>query len=217
MISGDDERALRDHLVEIGRRLWQLNMVAANDGNISVRLDDGSFLTTPTGVSKGFMDPDSLLVVGSEGEVLAGEGLPSSELRMHLSIYQVREDVNAVVHAHPVYATAYAIAGTPPDVEMLPEAVVILGEIGLAPYGTPSTEEVVDVVRPLAQFHDTILLSNHGALTLGRDLTEAYFRMESLEHFCQIHRLVDQTGSRKRLSQRDLAKLWDMRKGIRDR
>ncbi|HSA24843.1 MAG TPA: class II aldolase/adducin family protein, partial [Myxococcota bacterium] len=153
----------RQELVEYGRRLWLRGFVAANDGNLSVRLDGERVLTTPTGVSKGFMAPDDLLVTDLGGARVEGRGRPSSELPMHLEIYRGRPDVRAVVHAHPPVATAFAVAGIPLDQCLLPEMVVSLGAIPIAPYGTPSTEEIPASIRPFVPRCDAVLLANHGA------------------------------------------------------
>ncbi|MGN8644456.1 class II aldolase/adducin family protein [Gracilibacillus sp. HCP3S3_G5_1] len=170
-------------IVEIGKRVYQKNFVAANDGNISVRVGPDTIWTTPTGVSKGFMTPDMMVKMRLDGTIIAGNRKPSSEVKMHLRVYQESEETNAVVHAHPPMATSYAIAGINLEKPVSPEAVVLLGRVPVAPYATPSTEEVPDSITPLIKDHHAVLLANHGALTWGRDLFEAYYRMESLEHY----------------------------------
>ncbi len=207
------ERILRREIVEMGRRMWQRGFVAANDGNISVRLDDDLLLTTPTGVSKGFMTPEMILRVDPEGRVLSRgtEWRPSSELKMHLEVYRRREDVSAVVHAHPPYSTAFAVAGIALDQCALAEAVFTLGSVPIAPYATPSTEGIPQAIRPLLQQTDAILLANHGALTLGADLLSAYFRMETLEHAAQIIFLSKQLGKTEPLSRDEVEKLMALR------
>ncbi|KAB8139428.1 class II aldolase/adducin family protein [Gracilibacillus oryzae] len=170
-------------ICDIGKRVYQKNFVAANDGNISVRVGPDTIWTTPTGVSKGFMTPDMMVKMNLDGKVLAGNRKPSSEVKMHLRVYQESEETNAVVHAHPPVATSYAIAGINLEKPVSPEAVVLLGRIPVAPYATPGTEEVPDSITPLIKDHHAVLLANHGALTWGRDLIEAYYRMESLEHY----------------------------------
>ncbi|WP_089739946.1 class II aldolase/adducin family protein [Gracilibacillus ureilyticus] len=170
-------------ICDIGKRVYQKNFVAANDGNISVRVGPDTIWTTPTGVSKGFMTPDMMVKMNLDGKVLAGNRKPSSEVKMHLRVYRESEETNAVVHAHPPVATSYAIAGINLEKPVSPEAVVLLGRIPVAPYATPGTEEVPDSITPLIKDHHAVLLANHGALTWGRDLIEAYYRMESLEHY----------------------------------
>lgn len=180
------ERRTAEEICNIGKRMYDRNYVAANDGNISVRIDEDAVLCTPTGVSKGFMTPNMLVKVNLKGEQISGNYKPSSELRMHLRIYNENPKVSAVTHAHPPVATAYAIAGIDLDKAILPEAVILLGIVPVAPYATPGTEEVPDSIAPFCKGYNAVLLANHGALTWGRDLTEAYHRMESLEHYATI-------------------------------
>ncbi len=162
------------------------NFVAANDGNISIRVGDNALWTTPTGVSKGYMTEDMLLKVDLEGKVLEGNGKPTSELKMHLRVYKENPAVMAVTHAHPPVATSFAIAGMSLDKAILPEAVVNLGTVPLAHYATPGTQEVPDSIAPFCRDYNAVLLSNHGALSWGKDAYEAYFRLESLEFYAQL-------------------------------
>lgn len=173
-------------ICEVGKRLYNRNFVAANDGNISIKVGPNTLWTTPTGVSKGFMTPDMLVKIDLNGKVISGKLKPSSEIKMHLRVYKENPEVNAVVHAHPPVATAFAIAGISLDRPILPEAVVLLGTVPVAPYATPGTEEVPDSIAPYCKSHNAVLLANHGALTWGRDIMEAYYRMESLEHYALI-------------------------------
>lgn len=177
---------LKEDIVEVGRRIYNLGFVAANDGNISVRVGDDEILTTPTGVSKGFMTPDMIIRVDMAGNKLEGKLKPSSELKLHLEVYKQRPDVRAVLHAHPPVATAFAVAGIPLDKPVLPEIVISLGRIPIAKYATPSTEELPASVRPYLEDHDAVLLENHGALTVGSNLFNALFKMEQIEHFAKI-------------------------------
>ncbi|HEY8529929.1 MAG TPA: class II aldolase/adducin family protein [Paenibacillaceae bacterium] len=170
-------------IIEIGRRMYAKNFVAANDGNISVRTGPNAIWATPTGVSKGFMTPDMLVKLDLNGKVLSGKNRPSSEIKMHLRVYKENPEVRAVVHAHPVVATSYAIAGISLERALSSEAVVLLGKVPVAPYATPGTEEVAESIAPYCRDYNAVLLANHGALTWGRDPLEAYFRMESLEHY----------------------------------
>lgn len=173
-------------ICEIGRRMYNRNYVAANDGNISIRVGKNAVLCTPTGVSKGFMTPDMLCKLTMEGEKLSGRLNPSSEIKMHLRVYRENESVRAVTHAHPPIATSYAIAGIDLDLALLPEAVVLLGKVPIAQYATPGTQEVPDSIAPYCKSHNAVLLANHGALTWGKDILEAYHRLESLEHYASI-------------------------------
>lgn len=191
-----DENAARQSIVAVGLRMWQRGLVSANDGNVSVRLTTDTFLCTPTGMSKGAMRPSDLAVVAADGGVLdAGTGRgPSSEIRMHLGVYSARPDVNAVVHAHPPYATLAAIVGTPLDQPLLPEIVVAMPRVPVAPYATPSTDAVPESVVPLTDDHSACLLEQHGALTWAADLESAYLDMERVEYFAQMTQLLRQTG-----------------------
>lgn len=190
------ELEIKQSICDIGHRMWQLGFVAANDGNISVKLDNDTFLTTPTGVSKSVLTPDMIIKVNTDGDVLETSGgfKPSSEFKMHLRCYKERPDITAVVHAHPPTATGFAVAHIPLDDYSMSEAVTFLGSVPVAPYATPSTDEVPESIAPFLASHDAILMGNHGALTVGIDLTQAYFRMETLEHFAKVSLVARQLG-----------------------
>ncbi len=211
-----NELDLKKKIIEIGRRLWQRGYVASNDGNISVRLEDKTLLTTPTGVSKGFMTEDMILHLDMDGNVLdvSQKYLPSSEVKMHIAVYKERDDVHAVVHAHPPHATALAVAGIPLDKHILPEAVLTLGVVEIAPYGTPSTMEMPESVRPYIQRSDGVLLANHGALTLGVDLMTAYYRMETLEHTASIFHKAMLLGRVQEIPPSEVKRLMEIRKRL---
>ncbi len=184
---------VRIAICEIGRAMWQRSLVAANDGNISVRVGE-EIVCTPAGVSKGFMTPESLVVVGRDGRVIAGDRPPSSELKMHLRVYELDEDVTAVVHAHPLYATMMAVQGRPLECKMIAETVATMPRVPVAPYATPSTSEVPDSITPLVRGHNACLLEHHGALTWGPDLMAAYLNMERLEYVAQLTWRLDGVG-----------------------
>jgi len=203
----------RREIVEIGRRLWERGYVASNDGNISARLGD-RVLVTPTGLSKGFLKPADIVVVSTAGDRLEGAAEPTSELPMHLAVYRARADVRAVVHAHPPKATGFAVAGVPLAQCVLPEVVLTLGQVPLAGYATPSTEEVARSIGEFIPNHNAILLSNHGALTLGRDLMQAYYRMETVEHFAEITLAAKALGGPSPLSSDDVRKLLSVREKL---
>ncbi|MBU8770666.1 class II aldolase/adducin family protein [Cytobacillus oceanisediminis] len=177
------DREAKELICEIGKRVYNKSFVAANDGNISIKVGDHELWTTPTGVSKGFMTPEMLVKMDLSGNVLEGILKPSSEVKMHLRVYQENPEAKAVVHAHPPVATSFAIAGISLEKPVSPEAIVLLGKVPVAPYATPGTQEVPDSIAPYCRDYNAVLLANHGALTWGRDITEAYFRMESLEHY----------------------------------
>ena len=207
--------ALREQICDICHKMWQLGWVAANDGNISAKLEDGSFMATPTGISKSFITPEKLVRIDREGNVLeALEGYrPSSEIKMHLRCYEERADVGAVLHAHPTAATGYAVANIPLDEYSMIETVLTLGSIPVTPYGTPSTYEVPDAIAPYLGEHDALLLQNHGALTVGADVVTAYYRMETLELFAKISLNAHLLGGAKELSGENIDRLISMRQG----
>ena len=207
------EKAIRRAICEIGRRIYNRGMVASNDGNISVKLIEHEFLCTPTGVSKGFMTPDYICKVDEDCNILEahGEFKPSSEMKMHMRVYRERPDVKSVVHAHPMYATAFAIAGIPLTKPVMPEAVIFLGGVPIAEYGTPSTEEIPDAVSKYLPYFDAVLLANHGALTYGESLLNAYHKMESVEFYAQLLYLSMQLGGPKELTGEQVKKLYGIR------
>ena len=206
---------LREQICDISIKMWQLGWVAANDGNVSVKLPDGTFLATPTGMSKSFITPEKLVHIDQDGQILdASAGLkPSSEIKMHLRCYKEREDVGAVLHAHPPVATGYAVANKPLDEYSMIETVIALGSIPVTPYGTPSTYEVPDRIAPYLGEHDALLLQNHGALTVGADLITAYYRMETLELFAKISLNAHLLGGAKEISRENIDRLISMREG----
>ena len=205
------EEQLRAEIVEAGRRLYARAYVASNDGNISVRLDERRLITTPKSVSKGFMTPDMMVVTDFDGTKVAGDREPSSELPMHLEIYRNRPDVNAVVHAHPPLATGFAVAGIPLTRAVLAEVVTTLGSIPIAEYGTPSTAELPEAVRRYIKAHDGLLLANHGAVTCGRDVMSAYYKMETIEHFAKISLVARLLGREHLLSREEVERLQGLR------
>ncbi|MGO9177637.1 MAG: class II aldolase/adducin family protein [Desulfobaccales bacterium] len=176
---------LRQEIVRVCWMLHQKNYLAGTDGNVSVRLGD-QVLLTPSGVNKGMMEEDQVITVDLEGRLLAGTGRPTSELRMHLLVYELRPEAGAVVHAHPPYATACTLAGISLLEPILPEVVITLKGIPTAAYATPGTEEVPKAIRDFIQEFDAILLSRHGAITVGQDVMDAYNKMEKLEHTARV-------------------------------
>lgn len=173
-------------ILEIGRRMYAKNFVASNDGNISCKVSETTLWCTPTGVSKGFMTDDMLVLMDTDGNVLRGNRKPSSEIKMHLRVYKENPGVKAVVHAHPPAATSYAIAGLPLNRAILTESVMGIGEIPLAPYAMPGTEEVPDSIAPFVNTHNGCLLANHGALAWAGDAMTAWMRMESIEYYALV-------------------------------
>ena len=210
------EYEIKEEMCEIGRRVYNRGMVAANDGNFSVKLSEDEFFCTPTGVSKGFMTPDYICRVDGMGNVLeANEGFrPSSEVKMHMRVYKERPDVGAVVHAHPMYATTFAIAGIPLMEPIMPEAVIALGGVPLAKYGTPSTAEVPDSIMPYLQQYDSVLLENHGALTYSDTLLNAYHKMESLEFYARLMYQAKMLGGPQILDEKRVEELYEIRRNM---
>jgi L-fuculose-phosphate aldolase len=208
-----NEWDLKKQIVEIGKRIWTRGFVAANDGNITVKLNDDELLTTPTGVSKGFMTVDMIIKCDKTGKVISGNKAfrPSSEVKMHLDVYHERPDVKSVVHAHPPFATCFAVAGIPLNKCVLPEAIIVIGAVPIAPYGLPSTMEIPDRIRPFIHDSDAILLENHGALTFGSDLLNAYHKMETLEHTASIVWKALQLGNLNVLSAEERDRLMTLR------
>ncbi len=201
----------RDEIVNYGKLLHQTGLVAATDGNLSVRLSDGNFLCTPTLMSKGMMSPDDMVVVDALGQKVSGRRNVSSEIAMHLFIYRNRPDVNAVVHAHPPTATGFAAAGIPLDSALCSEIIIALGTVPLAHYETPGTPELAEALAPLISDHDAILMANHGVVTYGEDLLTAYMNMETVEHYAKIALVTHMLGRQKPLSETHVSKLREIR------
>ena len=203
---------IKKEICEVGHALYALGFVAANDGNISVKVSENEYYCTPTGVSKGDLTPDMIIKVDRNGNKLEGKLNPSSEIKMHMRVYQERPDVNAVVHAHPPVATAFTVAGIDLDQYILPEAVLTIGDVPTCDYGTPSTMEIPDSLDPYLQNHDAFLLRNHGALTVGCNLTKAFFIMEEVEFNAVICKHAMDLGAVHEISNDQLKKLMELRK-----
>jgi L-fuculose-phosphate aldolase len=204
---------LREQISDVCHKMWQLGWVASNDGNVSVKLPDGTFLATPTGVSKSFVTPEKIVQIDRNGAIIAAEGdyRPSSEMKMHFRCYEERPDVGAVVHAHPPTATGFAVANVPLDEYSMIETVLALGSVPIAPYGTPSTSEIPDAIAPYLPEHDAILLKNHGAVTVGADVYTAYYRMETLEQFAKITLTAHLLGGAEEIEEQDIHRLVELR------
>ncbi|HET6266827.1 MAG TPA: class II aldolase/adducin family protein [Acidobacteriota bacterium] len=206
-----NEEQIRRDICEVGRRMYARHLISGMDGNISVRLDDDRIMATPTGMSKGFLKPDDIVITDMEGKKLEGKREPSSELLLHLSCYRNRPDVKAVVHAHPPVCTGFAVAGIPLNKALLAEVIVTFGCIPIAPYGTPSTEELATSCDGLITKHDALLLANHGALTVGHELFATYFKMETIEHFANINMVAHILGKENILPAHEVSKLAALR------
>jgi L-fuculose-phosphate aldolase len=205
------EREHREDICRIGQLVFQKGWVAANDGNITIRLDPERILATPTGVSKGMMHPDDLIIVDMKGNKISGRAERTSEIAMHLTVYELRPDVRSVVHAHPPVATGYATAGRSLNLGLLPEVVIGLGCVPLAGYGLPGTPALTEPMLPLIPKYDALMMANHGAVCYGEDVYKAYFRMETMEHFARISLVAELLGGAKTLPRVEVDKLLDSR------
>lgn len=209
-----NERQHKEFICEIGRRLYNKGFAAANDGNITVRLNEREILCTPTMVSKGFLKPDDICKVDYEGKQLAGSKRRTSEVLLHLSVYKTRPDVMGVVHCHPPYATAFAVAREPIPKCILPEVEVFLGEVPMAVYETPGGQKFADTILPYTKESNTIILANHGTVTFGPDLEKAYFNTEIIDAYCKILLLSKQLGRINYFTPGQTRELLDLKKRI---
>ena len=205
------EREHREDIVQIGRLVFQKGWVAANDGNITIRLDADRILATPTGVCKGMMHPDDLIIMDMQGNKISGRLNGTTEIGMHLTVYKMRPDVKAVVHAHPPVATGYASAGRQLNQALLPEVIISLGCVPVADYGLPGTPALTEGMLPLIPKYDALLMANHGAVCYGEDVYKAYFRMETMEHYARIALVAELLGGAKALPRQEVDKLLDAR------
>jgi len=200
-----------ERIVEIGRLLYEKSLIASTEGNLSVRLGGDRFLVTPAGLGKGRLRAADLVTVDASGRRIAGARRPSTEIRVHLAIYAVRSDVQAIVHAHPPTATGFAVAGVPLADCVLPEVITTVGSVPLVPYATPGESELAERILPVARDHDAFLMQNHGAVTLGSDLLQAFHRMEMIESFARILLTARSLGRVEPLAPEEVTKLLGMR------
>src|SRR5919112_4990141 len=205
-----DEQTIKRDLIRVCHLMYERSYVVSSDGNVSVRLDDGRILATPTMTCKGRMTEDLIAITDLEGKALNNRKA-SSELAMHLLIYRERPDVKAVCHAHPPHGTAFAVAGLAIDQPILSEVILTLGCVPLASYGTPSTEELTEAMRPLVKNHNALLMANHGAVAYGADVWQAFDRLETLEHTAKIAILSRVLGGSKNLPPDSIEKLIEVR------
>jgi L-fuculose-phosphate aldolase len=194
-------------MVEFGRRLYERNYIGAAEGNLSVRLADGRIMITPSGANKGFMKPDDLVICDAAGKKMQGDGKPSSEIKLHVTIYNWRTDVTAICHAHPVYATAYSAARIPLMRPILPEVVGTIGGVPLTPYAMPGSSELPQSLAGLIERYDAFLLEAHGVLTLGKTLEDAFNKIETIERYASILFVAVQLGNVKDLPEREIDRL----------
>jgi len=211
MIIKSDWETRRD-IVQCAKRAFDSGLVAATDGNISVRMSVDRVMITPGGTSFNNLNPGQMAYVDTDGHLLDYSQRPSSELPMHLEIYHLRPEIGAIIHAHPPFTTAFTVAGISLSTPVLPEVFVMCGRIPTAAYATPSTIESAEVIRDLIKDHDVILLDHHGAVTCGKDLDEAFFRMEKLEHAAKTMIAANSLGKILPLSEENLKKLEPFKK-----
>ena len=202
--------SLKEKLVEVCHKVYEKGFVAAYDGNLSVRTENDSVLITRSGKCKGEITVDDLIEIDLNGNVLNGEGKISTENKIHLLAYSKREEINAVVHCHPVYATAFALIGEGLIEHYLPEVVLTLGKVPLCKFAVPSTDEVPESMNPYIDYSWAMLLENHGAVTFGKDIFDAYYKMEKLEHAAKIIFLAKQIGKPEKLTDDVVNKLFEM-------
>lgn len=205
------ESQYRNDIIEICKRLYRNGWVASNDGNISIKIGPDAVLCTPTGMSKGYLTTDQLVKVDMDGNKLEGELEASSEVKIHMDVFKNKPGINSAVHAHPPYSTAFAVAGLPLDQCIIPEIIVSLGSIPLTAYGTPSTQEIPNSIRKYLQDHNAFLMENHGAFTIGGDVYQAYYRMESMELFAKISLLAKTLGNVNNINEENVRKIIDLR------
>src|SRR5215468_1670359 len=209
-----NEYKLKEQICEIGRRLYNRGFAAANDGNITIRLNDKEILCTPTLVSKGFLKPEDICKVDYEGKQLAGIRKRTSEVLLHLAVYKQRPDVMAVVHCHPPHATAFAVAHEPIPKCVLPEVEVFLGEVPISRYETPGGQKFAETIVPYVKDCNTIILANHGTVTFGPDLEKAYWNSEIIDAYCKILLLSKLLGNVNYFTQQQTKELLDLKKRL---
>lgn len=209
------EYQLKQAIVRVARRLDQKGILTSTDGNISALLDDGGTLITPSGSCKGELEPDKIVRLFRDGSARSGK--PSSEIALHRLIYAKRPDVRAIVHAHPPYATAYAVAGMALDQPILSEAILALGRVPVASYAMPTAEELARSVEPFVTMHDAVLLRFHGAVCFAPDIEQACHLMETLEHVARIDYIRRSMGSNELIPPNEVARLEELRAEMRSR
>lgn len=207
-----DEQELKRQLCEYGRRAYDKGLVAANDGNLSVRLDENQVLCTPTLQCKGFLKPEDICTVDLDGKHIAGKKRPTSEIRLHLEVYRRRSDVYSVIHTHPPHVTAFAVCGKPIPSGILAEPEIFLGEVPTAEYATPGSDEFAKTIVPFVETTNTIVLANHGMVSYESDLERAFWLTEILEAYCRTLILAKSIGEPKRLTESEQMELKRLRR-----
>lgn len=206
------EQQHRDDIIRVGRMISDKGWIAANDGNITIRVAPNLILATPTGVCKGMMSPEDLILCDLDGNKIAGDRERTTEMGMHLTIYKLRPDITGVLHAHPPVATGFATAGRALNLGLLPEVVIRLGCVPLADYGLPGTPALTEGMLPYIPKYEALLMANHGVVSYGVDVFDAFFKMETVEHFARIALVAELLGGPKVLPRAEIQKLFDSRK-----
>jgi L-fuculose-phosphate aldolase len=204
----------RKDLVEIGKRIHQKGWISSTDGNFSVKLGDDKILTTPTGIHKGFMEEDDLIVTDMTGKKISGTRNPSSEIALHIACYKQRPDVSAVIHAHPTLCVAFSLAGIPLAQCLLPEVVFTLGSIPTADYAVPTTDEVPKSIEKSIREYDAVILERHGSVTVGKTIFDAYNTLERMEHVAEITYHARALGNPRPLTKTQVDELLKIRSGL---
>ena len=210
--SGIHDRKLKEEICEIGRRVYAKGFAAANDGNISIRVGENEVLCSPTQICKGFMTPDDICAVDLDGNQIAGKRKRTSEILLHLTIMKERPDVKSVVHCHPPHATAFAIANEAIPQCILPEVEVFMGEVPIAPYETPGGQEFADTVKPFLKGTSAVILKNHGTVSFGPTVEQAYWKTEILDAYCRMLMLAKQVGNVDYLNEQKSRELIDLKR-----
>lgn len=210
---GDEYKAKLD-MLEIGKRVHGRGWIAGTEGNFSVRLDESRIITTPSGVHKGYLSADDFVIVNMEGKPIGGKLKPSSELDMHLACYRLRADIGAVIHVHPTFCVAISVAGVKLEKPLLPEVVFTLGSIPTADYAPPATRKMGRSVEKLLKDFDAIILERHGSLTVGKDLFDAYNKLERMEHVAEITCHARQLGKADPLTDQQVEELLAIKKSL---
>lgn len=205
------KRQIKEEIATIGKRLYEHELNGSYGGNFSVRDEDYIYIT-PSGVPKDELDYSDILVIDFSGNVIEGEGKPSTEILFHIKIYKVRSDVNAIIHAHPPYATGFAIANHPISNDVHEESTLILGDVPVIPYEITSSKELAENIGKTIQDHNALLLANHGALTVGDTLEKAFRRMEELENLCKMLTVANILGGAKPIPQDKLQNLLELKR-----
>ena len=205
---------IANEIAKLGRIMYKRGLIAGTDGNISARLDNDRVMITPSGKSKGRLDPEDMVVLDNSGRPVSGKQRASSESPLHLHLYRRRPDISACVHAHPPYATAFAVAGVPLTEKILPEVLLFVGNIALTEYAPPGTPRLAQSLDPFITDHNAFLMKNHGLITVGDNLDQAYHRLETVEHYARILFLAKQLGSVNNLDQDEINRLDNIRQGL---